>query len=300
MASVRVYSVVTHEWKTYLGLLFTSTHTVEVTVGQTQLHTVESDSSSPHIMEQQQQEQALRFAVIGCGYWGKNYVRLLRQHPETVCAWCCDASAETLGKIRGAYGDMNCASSVEELLSVAKGQIDAVVVALPASSHFDHVVPCLESGLHVLVEKPMALSSEHCAAMAAAAEKHQRCLLVGHTFVYNDRLAIAIDMMKREAIRFGDLHTMYSKRTNLGPIRKDTSVLWDLAAHDISIFQFIMKKLPTYVSCNTHRVMSDHADVGFIALSYEGGIMAHVHVSWLDPQKGEIDCFRWIGSKDPL
>lgn len=227
----------------------------------------------------------VRIAVIGCGYWGKNYVRILHQSVGITCPWCCDSSEDTHVSIRSVYKDMRFALTVEDLLKESEGQIDAAIVALPASMHHDAVISCLQAGLHVLVEKPMALSSSHCTHMIALAAEKKLCLLVGHTFLYNSRVSKALELMNDEKTSFGVLHTIYSTRTNLGPIRSDTSVIWDLAPHDVSIFQYIMKVLPTCVSCTSNNFISENADTAFLTLYYPKNVIAHAHVSWVDPQK---------------
>ena len=145
----------------------------------------------------------------------------------------------------------------------------------------------LQAGKHVLMEKPLAVSEEECQEMIDTAAGNGVRLLVGHTFLFNSSVAKVKDLIKSGSC--GDMQYMYAKRTNLGPIRYDVSALWDLATHDISMFLDLAPELePEWVTCTGASLVpdSDLADVVFVTLGFkDSSRVAHVHASWMDPNK---------------
>ncbi len=142
----------------------------------------------------------------------------------------------------------------------------------------------LAAGKHVLLEKPMCTSLADACVLAAAADAAGRVLMHGHVFVYNAGIRYLADGMRRGA--FGAPQYLHATRTNLGPIRHDVSVVDDLATHEITIFDYLFGRSPNWVSAAGSRLLgTDREDVAFITLEYGDGVLAHVHVSWLNPQK---------------
>ncbi|MBF0512344.1 MAG: Gfo/Idh/MocA family oxidoreductase, partial [Candidatus Omnitrophica bacterium] len=162
--------------------------------------------------------------------------------------------------------------------------IDAVVVAAPTSHHFQMTRDALKAGKHVLCEKPLALTVEECLDLGALADSVGKALMVGHVFVFNPGI-----VKLREFIASGEMgkvHYAHSQRTNLGPFRYDVNASWDLAPHDISIFNFLFNSSPVSVSARGHKCLGANLeDLGFAVLDYPDHILANVHVSWLDPKK---------------
>src|ERR1035438_5704946 len=162
--------------------------------------------------------------------------------------------------------------------------IDAVVVATPVKSHFPLVRQALDAGKDVLCEKPLALNSAEARTLCAIAKKKRRVLMVGHVFLYNPgtlHLKRAID---RGAL--GRIYYMDAVRTNLGPVRSDVGVIYDLASHDISIFNFLLGARPQSVSAIGGAFLrKGFEDIGFLTLAYPGSVICHVHTSWLNPRK---------------
>jgi len=221
-------------------------------------------------------------AVIGCGAWGRNYVRVLRELPQARVDVVCDASAERLEVIRQAFPDVRLVSSVDE--AVATPGVEAAVVCTPASSHRAVAQHCLRVGLHTLVEKPLTTCTEDADALIAAAAEAGLVLMTGHTFLYNAGIRKAREYVQSGAL--GRVYYLYSRRTNLGPIRHDVDAVWDLAPHDVSIFNFVLGRRPEWVSAIGACVVSENLpDVGFVSLGYPGGVVAHAHVSWAEPNK---------------
>jgi predicted dehydrogenase len=227
-------------------------------------------------------QQPLGVAVVGCGYWGVNYIRILSELPDVRLAAACEPRRERLDEIGRRFPEAHGVSSIEALLE--RDDVDAIVVATGASTHYEVTRRCLEAGKHVLVEKPLATDVASGAELVRVADDLGLVLMVGHTFVYNP--AVARIKAYVDDGTLGDLYYLYSRRTNLGPVRHDVNAIWDLAPHDVSIFNHVLGASPEWVSATGARVLrNDREDVGFITLGYGGGVVGNVHVSWADPNK---------------
>ncbi|NSW52432.1 MAG: Gfo/Idh/MocA family oxidoreductase [Anaerolineae bacterium] len=227
-------------------------------------------------------------AVIGCGYWGKNYIRLLSQMADTNLVAICDRDKEALKanqtRILSSQSGPRLQLFTDYNDMLKMDNLDAVVICTSPDTHAPIAKAAIEAGKHILVEKPMTMSSDSAREVVEAATMKGLTLMVGHIFLYNS----AVTKVK-EYIEHGDLgqvYYMYAKRTNLGPIRKDVNALWDLAPHDISIFNHFMANTPEWVSATACSFLRDKTeDVGFITLGYPNKTLAHIHVSWADPHK---------------
>ena len=219
-------------------------------------------------------------AVVGCGYWGINYLRLLGEMPGVKAVFAVEESEKRLAELADRFPRVELATSIDAVVD----RIDAAIVATPAATHRAVAGRLIEAGIDVLVEKPLATSSEDASALRDLAAARGVTLAVGHTFLYND----AVSAMKRyfDEAAFGVPYYLYSQRTNLGPIRQDVDALWDLAPHDISIFNYLLDSDPVVVSAIGHRALgTSRYDSGFITMTYPGEVVAHIHVSWADPAK---------------
>jgi len=225
--------------------------------------------------------RVIRAAVVGFGYWGPNFVRVLRGLPDCELIGVADPRPEALQAAATMHPGIGLYPSIDALLEAG---VDAVVVATPASTHFDIAQRLLDTGIDVLVEKPLALSVRDGLALAEQAEAKRRILMVGHLLEYHPGL-----VQFRETVRsgeLGELYYLYTTRVNLGKIRAAESVLWDLAPHDISTIHFLTDAAPAHVSAQGGSyVRPGLPDVVFATITFEGGIVANVHVSWLDPHK---------------
>lgn len=228
-----------------------------------------------------ERDELIRVGVIGFGYWGPNFVRVFRGMPDCQLVGVVDTRADARHAVQEIHSGVGAYASVDELLDVG---VDAVVVATPASTHFEIGTHLLKSGIDVLIEKPLALSVEHGQRLAELAESKRRILMVGHLLEYHPAL-----MQFRDTVRSGDLgklYYLYTTRVNLGKVRAAESALWDLAPHDISIIRFLTDAKPLYVSSQGGSYLRPGLeDVVFATITFEGGIVANVHVSWLDPHK---------------
>lgn len=226
--------------------------------------------------------EPLGVVVIGCGYWGRNYVRVFNELVDARVVAVCDASLERLEAIGAAFPNVRLTTSLDEALALPG--VHAAVVCTPASTHYAVARRCLSQGVHVLVEKPLTTRSSDADKLMRVADAADVTLMAGHTFIYNSGIRKVKEYVDRED--FGRLYYLYARRTSLGPIRNDVDALWDLAPHDLSIFDYLLGKSPERVSATGACILhEEREDVGFITLTYPGGVVALVHVSWADPHK---------------
>jgi len=224
----------------------------------------------------------VRVGVIGFGQWGPNHVRNFSLLEGCEVVRVCDSSEARLAAARKFLRGVGVTTDPAEITQAA--DLDAVVVATPTNTHFALVKAALEAGKDVLCEKPLARTAAECRELANLAIKHGRILMVGHVFLYNAGvLHLKTDLDRGE---LGRVYYMDAVRTNLGPVRKDVGAIYDLASHDISIFNFLLGTQPLEVSATGNSVLvSGIEDVGFLTLYYPGNIVCHAHASWLNPRK---------------
>ena len=224
----------------------------------------------------------LKIGIIGCGYWGPNLIRDFSEIDEVEITALCDSSLDKLSRFKKKFPNAQTSTSSEELFN--SKNIDAIVVATPASTHYRLAKQALMHGKHVLVEKPMTHNVDEAEELIDLSKKQKRVLMVGHTFEFNPAV-----IRIKELIAQGELGKIYyitSRRLNLGKIRDDINALWNLAPHDISILNFIIDSMPLKVKAWGGSFLKDgHEDLAFINLTYPDNIIANVHVSWLDPLK---------------
>lgn len=223
---------------------------------------------------------AVRIAVVGCGYWGKNLVRTFDRISDLRV--CCDSSDEVRTLTAAAYPSTRVTADYQAVLR--DEQIDAVVLATPSATHADMASAALKAGKHVFVEKPLALHVEDAEGLVELAERANRILMVGHLLEYHP----AVDHIKGMVDRgeLGEVYYMYSQRVNLGKVRSEENALWSLAPHDISVILHLMGEQPTAVTASGQAFLQRGVeDIVFLTLRFASGQTAHVHVSWLDPHK---------------
>jgi predicted dehydrogenase len=220
-------------------------------------------------------------AVVGCGYWGMNYVRIFSELVDSRVVAVCDQSPERLKEVSRRFPGVYLTTQVDDAAS--HPGVDAVVVCTEATTHFNVTSRMLLAGKHVLVEKPLTTIAAEAEKLIDLAESNSAILMVGHTFVFNSGVRKVKEQMQKGD---GRVYYLYARRTNLGPIRRDVNALWDLAPHDIAIFNYLLDSTPRWVSAVGGKVLRNcRDDVGFISLGYPDNVLAHVHVSWADPDK---------------
>jgi predicted dehydrogenase len=225
----------------------------------------------------------LRIAIIGFGHWGPNYARILSGTLSGArLTACAEPSARRLAAFERQYPAARAYADYHRLLR--DGDVDAVIVATPTSTHREVTEACLRAGVHVLVEKPLASTVADAESMIAVARETQKVLMVGHTFLFNPAVR-AIKGYIDEG-RLGKIRYLYFQRTGLGPIRQDVNALWDLAPHDLSMLRYWLGTDPIDVVARGEAYLkSGTEDVVFVTLNYPNQVLASVHVSWLDPVK---------------
>jgi len=219
-----------------------------------------------------------KIAILGVGNWGKNHVRVFCELLGNENVIVCDPDASRREAMKAAHPGVSLSS--EPVLS----DVDAVVIATPAVTHFDLARETLLAGRHVLVEKPIALTSREAEELVSLAEERGRILMVGHLLEYHP----AVQALKRlvEEGKLGRLLHLSSQRLNLGVIRTEENALWSLAPHDISIMLYLLDEEPIEVAAHGAAYLQPGIeDVCFLTLRFPSGAVGHVHVSWLDPVK---------------
>jgi len=224
----------------------------------------------------------VNIGVIGCGHWGPNHVRVFSQLRDSRVTACADPDGERLEAVREQHPEVRRFKDHEELLR--SGGVEAVVVAAPTRVHYAVVKAALEADKHVLCEKPLCVHWQEAEELVALAKSRRRVLMTGHVFLFNSGI-----VKLKELVGSGDpgkLHYLRALRTNLGPVRRDVNSVFDLATHDIAIFNWILQSRPESVSAVGGQFLQEGIeDVAFISLRYPGNILGHLQVSWLDPKK---------------
>jgi len=220
--------------------------------------------------------------VIGYGYWGPNLARNFSENPNARLVAISDRSEKRRSIAQRRYPTTRIIP--EGLDLIRDPEVQAVVIATPVHTHFDLAMAALDAGKHVLVEKPIADSSEKADQLVAKAREEGLVLLVDHTFVYTGAVARIREMVQSGEL--GDLYYYDSTRINLGLFQSDVSVLWDLAVHDLSILDDVVRERPTEVSANGISHVEGHpVNLAYLTLRFPGRMIAHLHVNWLAPVK---------------
>ena len=238
------------------------------------------------------QSRRLRIGVIGCGHWGKNYVRVLASGSGVELVAVADPAADKLASVRRTWPGVATFTDHREL--IANAGCEAVVVATVASTHHTVASAALAAGLHTLVEKPFTLTVRDASDLIRKAERRRLTLMVAHTFLYNPSVR-RIQALLREGVA-GDLYYLKARRTHLGLIREDVNAVWDLAPHDISMFLHLLGETPRRVQAVGRSVLKrGREDAAFINLEFPSGIIGSIVVSWADANKER--CLDIVGSK---
>ncbi len=221
-------------------------------------------------------------AVVGTGDWGANLVRNFANLPGTRLVSVCDADPQRLARTAAQYPGVR---AVGDVADVARDpDVQGVVVAASAVSHYPLAKALLEAGKDVYVEKPLTLEVAHAEELVRLAKTKGRVLMVGHLLLYHPGVQYLKKMVQDGSI--GDLLYIYCQRVNLGKVRKDENALWSFAPHDLSVILYLMDQEPVDVAARGAAFLQPGVeDVVFVDLRFPGGQSAHVHVSWLDPHK---------------
>jgi predicted dehydrogenase len=238
-------------------------------------------------------DSRVNVAQIGVGYWGPNLLRNLVANKRCRVSAVADKAEDRRAYVTDLYPGVRTTADAAEIF--ADPAVRAVVIATPVASHFALIMQALAAGKHVLVEKPMATTVAEIDQIEALAKSRGLVAMVGHTFLFNGAVRYLRGMIERGEL--GEVRYIYSHRLNLGRIRSDVDALWNLAPHDVSILQYLLGD-PEPVSVARHGmayIQKGIDDVVFLNIVYPGNVMAHVHVSWLDP--GKVRKLTVVGSK---
>ena len=219
--------------------------------------------------------------VIGYGYWGPNLVRNFMASDLTDVRIIADSSADRLARAKALYPGVRTATSAGEVMD--SPDVDAVAIATPVDTHFDLAMQALRSGKHVLVEKPIASTSDQARRLIDEADARGLTLLVDHTFIYTGAVRKMHELVRSE--HFGNVRYYDSTRVNLGLFQHDVNVLWDLAVHDLSIMAYVLEETPVAVSAVGHSHAPGQPEYAAFLTAFFGDMIGHINVNWLSPVK---------------
>ena len=224
---------------------------------------------------------SVRIGILGCGYWGSKHARVLAGTVGVSELSLIDSDLDLAARLRRPYSVPHIFPNLQSALPY----VDAVVVATPPSTHAELALAAMQSGKHVLVEKPLATSVVEARALLAEAHGTGVTLMVGHTFLYNPALQ---ELRRRlQAGELGEILYIHSARLNLGLYQPDVDVVWDLAPHDISVLNYLLGAVPTSATAwGDSLSFGGVNDLAYFRLEYDSPkIMGYAHISWLDPRK---------------
>ena len=223
----------------------------------------------------------MKIGVLGLGYWGPNLVRNFLSTNGVENVVCCDLQEKRIDQIRKRFPGVEVCQSVEDILR--RSDVEAVAVATPVSTHFALGMRVLQAGKHLLVEKPFTLRTSDAEALIEASERRSLILMVDHTFIYTSAVRKIRDYLNKGDI--GDILYFDSVRVNLGLFQRDTNVIWDLAPHDLSIMDHLIRAQPIAVSAMGMSHFNTREDIAYITIMFPDNIIAHFHVNWISPVK---------------
>jgi predicted dehydrogenase len=223
----------------------------------------------------------VKFGVIGYGYWGPNVVRNLVGLEGSQVVAIADMSPAARTRAQKAYPGIRVTAEAEELLSST--EIDAIAVVTPVWTHYELVKAALENGKHVFVEKPFTSNAAQGEGLINLAQQKNLTIMVDHTFLFTGAVNKISQLLDEGTL--GKLYYYDSTRVNLGLFQHDVNVLWDLAPHDLSIMDYLIKTSPEAVVATGQNHLNGHEDVAFMTLYFPENVIAHINVNWLSPVK---------------
>jgi len=238
---------------------------------------------------------SIKIGVVGAGYWGPNIIRNFNQIPACEMAMCCDLDEKRLAHMKNVYPRLQTTTDYDAM--VGDDSIDAIAVCTHVSAHYPLAKKALESGKHVLIEKPMTAKVAEAEELVALAKSKGKVLMVDHTFEYT----AGVNKMKEiiESGLLGDVLYVHCSRLNLGIFQRDINVVWDLAPHDLSIVLYATGLKPAAIRTVGMKLLHPRVeDAAFVTLSCANGASAVIHVSWVDPLK--IRKVSVVGTKQML
>ena len=230
----------------------------------------------------QTQSPPIRIGLVGAGYWGPKLARNFHEIPGSQLKCISDLRLERLQEISHLFPEVRTTSDYETIFD----DVDAVVIATPVYTHFHLARAALQAGKHVLVEKPITSNAGQARELVELAKKNALTLMVGHTFVYNPAVEAVREIV--QSGQLGDIYYMNATRANLGLLQPDINVMWDLAPHDISTLRYILGREPVSVNPRGAAYINTRSklhEIVYLTMFFEGGALANIRLSWLDPVK---------------
>jgi predicted dehydrogenase len=240
-----------------------------------------SEQGSNESMQKGSGDPVVKFGVVGYGYWGPNVVRNLDQLDGSEVVAVCDKSPAARKRIHKTYPHIKTVAETAELMSST--EIDAIAIVTPVWTHYELTKAALENGKHVFVEKPFTSDSAQAEELINLAAKKNLKIMVDHTFLFTGAVKKIGQLLEEGTL--GKIYYYDSTRVNLGLFQHDVNVIWDLAPHDLSIIDHLIKETPEAVSATGQTHLNGHEDVAFITVYFPNKIIAHINVNWLSPVK---------------
>jgi len=253
-------------------------------------------------------KRSVGIAILGVGRWGTHLLRNFIEHPYAEVKAIADTSPDHLQRAAERFNlppDLIITNQWQA--AIATPEVEAVIIVTPASTHTTLIRAALERNCHVLVEKPITLSIQDAEDLCTLAQQKERCLVVDHTYLFHPLVGAGRTVLQDNQL--GSLHYGYASRTHFGPVRPDVDALWDLAIHDISIFNHWLGDRPCQAQAVGKSWLQPEStapplfpgglsDVVWATLTYPSGFQANLHLCWSNPDKQRRLCI--VGSKGTL
>ena len=237
----------------------------------------------------------IKIGVIGCGHWGPNHIRVFSQLDDRAVVAVADPDEERLDTVSERFPHLRAYTDYRRMLT--DSDLNAVVIAAPTSLHGRMAKDALEMNKHVLCEKPLCLDPADGQELVALATRKHLVFMVGHVFLFNPGIAKIKELIDAEEI--GEVRYLSAIRTNLGPVRTDVNAVYDLASHDIAVFNWLLESEPLDVrAMGAAFIQPGIEDVAIITMRYPGNVLASIQCSWLDPKK--VRQMTVVGSKQMI
>jgi predicted dehydrogenase len=227
------------------------------------------------------QKNVIGVGIIGYGYWGPNIVRCFHGLANCRVVAVCDANPTAIARVLASYPGVEVTSDARDMFT--SKIIDAVAVVTPVTTHYELARLCLENGKHVFVEKPFTATIAQAEELITLAEQKRLKIMVDHTFLFTGAVRKIKELIDQKEL--GPLYYYDSVRINLGPLRHDVNVIWDLASHDLSIMDYLIDERPAAVIATGASYVNCQEDVAYITVYFANNFIGHINVNWLAPVK---------------
>ncbi|MBI5873416.1 MAG: Gfo/Idh/MocA family oxidoreductase [Candidatus Omnitrophica bacterium] len=226
--------------------------------------------------------EKIKLGLIGYGYWGPNFARVIGESSNSTLKYCADSDDRSLERAKKKYPTLITTKDYRDILS--DGDVKAVIIVTPTKTHYQIAKECILAKKHVFIEKPLCQNVKEAQELILLAQDYKVKLMVGHVFLFNSAVKFIKDLIDRGHI--GRLRHLHFQRRNLGPIRQDVNVLWDLAPHDISMaLHFIGDKPFSVIASGESFLQKGILDVVSASLKFPHNVMVNMIFSWIDPVK---------------